>query len=148
MRWPARVAAGSVYDQPVSALDIFPTVVAAAGGTTSADRALDGVDLLPFLSGSSEIPHESLFWRQGQNWAVRHGDWKLIHAADQDWLYNLADDIGEQTNVAEQHPDVVESLTERYSEWNNGNVDPLWPPAGAKSLPDFSVDGVAINWVL
>lgn len=149
MRWPARVAAGTVYDKPLSTLDIFPTAVAAAGATTPADRALDGVDLLPFLSGSgNEFPHESLFWRQGSNWAVRHGDWKLIHAAEQDWLYNLADDISEQTNVAEQHPDVVELLTGRYLEWNNGNVEPLWPPVGAKSLPDFAIDGVAIDWVL
>ena len=149
MRWPARVAAGSVYEQPVSTLDIFPTAVSAAGGTLPADRALDGVDLLPFLSDSSgEPPHDALFWRQGSNWAVRQGDWKLIHAADRNWLYNLADDLSEQTNVAEQNPEVVERLTEHFSEWNNDNVDPLWPPVGAKSLPDFSIDGVAINWVL
>lgn len=149
IRWPARVAPGTVYEQPVSTLDIFPTAVAAAGGLLPADRAMDGVDLLPFLSETSGEPaHDALFWRQGPNWAVRQGDWKLIHAADRNWLYNLADDVSEQTNIAQQHPGVVERLTQDYSDWNNGNADPLWPPAGAKSLPAFSVDGIAINWVL
>lgn len=149
MKWPARIAAGSVYDHPVSSLDIFPTAIAAIGGKLPADRSLDGVNLLPLVTGSdTEPPHETLFWRQGPNWAVRHAEWKLIHAADRNWLYSLSDDIGEQTNVAEQHPDVVDSLTGRFREWNSANIDPLWPPVGAKSLPDFSIDGVAINWVL
>ena len=149
VRWPAQIAAGSSYQHPVSTLDVFPTVVAAAGGELPVDRSMDGVNLLPYVSGQDgDMPHEALFWRQGPNWAVRQGDWKLIHAADHTWLYNLAEDIGEQDNVAEQHPDVVEDLTRAYVEWNADNVDPLWPALGGKSLPSFSVDGVAINWVL
>ncbi|MEM7278790.1 MAG: sulfatase-like hydrolase/transferase [Pseudomonadota bacterium] len=149
IKWPAQIAAGSVFDNPVSTLDVLPTVVAAAGGNLPADKVLDGVDLLPFIKESrSERPHDALFWRQGPNWAVRQGDWKLIHAAGHKWLYNLADDIGELSNIVEQHPEVVERLTRAFDEWNVNNVDPLWPALGGKSLPSFSVDGVAINWVL
>ena len=149
MKWPARIAAGSVYDEPVSTLDIFPTAIAAAGGELPEDRPIDGVNLLPLVttSGSGQ-PHEALFWRQGPNWAIRRGEWKLIHAADRHWLYNLSEDISETTNLAEEYPEIVAELAASWRQWNEGNVDPLWPPVGAKSLPDFSVDGVPINWVL
>jgi arylsulfatase B len=149
MKWPGQIAAGKRYEHPVSSLDIFPTAIAAAGGELPADRSMDGVDLLPFVRGAaSEQPHESLFWRQGPNWAVRQGDWKLIHAAGRNWLYNLADDLGEVNNIAEQHPDIIRRLSASYENWNSNKVDPLWPPLGGKSLPAFSVDGVSINWVL
>jgi arylsulfatase A-like enzyme len=149
MKWPARISAGKTYEHPVSSLDIFPTAITAAGGELPADRPMDGIDLLPFVRGSvSEQPHDYLFWRQGPNWAVRHGDWKLIHAAGRNWLYNLADDLGEVNNIAEQHPDIIKRLSAIYENWNSNNVDPLWPPLGGKSLPAFSVDGVSINWVL
>ncbi|MGI9271348.1 MAG: sulfatase-like hydrolase/transferase [Woeseiaceae bacterium] len=149
MKWPAQVSAGGVYDNPVSTLDVFPTVIAAVGGELPQGKALDGVDLLPFVSGEQGAePHQSLFWRQGPNWAVRQGDWKLIHAADKNWLYNLVEDIGEQSNVADQNQEIVARMTQAFAEWNGGNVDPLWPALGGKSLPSFSVDGVAINWVL
>jgi arylsulfatase B len=149
MKWPARISAGKTYEHPVSSLDIFPTAIAAAGGELPADRPMDGVDLLPFVRGSaSEQPHDYLFWRQGPNWAVRQGNWKLIHAAGRNWLYNLTDDLGEVNNIAEQHPDIIKRLSASYENWNSNNIDPLWPPLGGKSLPSFSVDGVALNWVL
>lgn len=149
MKWPGRIAAGSTYDHPVSALDIFPTAIAAAGGELPNDRSVDGVDLLPYLADSNgKQPHESLFWRNGRNWAVRDGHWKLIYAAERYWLYNLSEDIGEQTNVAEKHPELVERMQESYELWDRDNIDPLWPPLGAKASPDFSVDGVDIEWDL
>jgi arylsulfatase B len=149
MKWPAQIAAGKTYEHPVSSLDIFPTAIAAAGAKLPADRSIDGVDLLPFVTGAaSEQPHESLFWRQGPNWAVRHGDWKLIHAAGQNWLYELSADIGEQYNIAEQNAEIINRLTKAFETWNSDNIDPLWPPLGGKSMPAFSVDGVSINWAL
>jgi arylsulfatase A-like enzyme len=149
MKWPGQISAGSTYDFPVSALDVFPTVIAAAGGKLPKRKQLDGVDLLPYINGSNnEQPHESLFWRNGPNWAIRQGDWKLIHAANHNWLYNLSEDIGEQTNLAEENPEIVEKLGASYEQWDEENIDPLWPPLGAKNLPAFSVDGIAIEWVL
>jgi len=149
MKWPGRIAGGSTYNHPVSALDIFPTAIAAAGGELSEDRSVDGVDLLPYLKDSNgKQPHEKLFWRNGQNWAIRDGHWKLIYAAERYWLYNLSQDIGEQINVAEKRPELVKSMRESYELWDRGNIEPLWPPLGAKTSPDFSVDGVDIEWDL
>ena len=81
MKWPGKIAAGTTYEHPVSALDIFPTAMAAAGGKSPATTPGDGVDLIPYLNPSnSNRPHDKLFWRSGANWAVRDGNWKLIYA--------------------------------------------------------------------
>lgn len=79
MRWPKKIPAGRVIDAPVISLDIFPTALAAAGVTGTPGRPLDGVDLLPFANGSqTDRPHETLYWKNGSKWAVRHGDLKLV----------------------------------------------------------------------
>lgn len=148
MKWPAKIPKGITYGQPVSALDIFPTAIGAAGSELPTDRPMEGVDLIPYLNGSdSEPPHENLFWRNGPNWAVREGDWKLTYAAKRYWLYDLSEDIGEKTNLAGKRPEIVKRLTAKYEQWNSGNIDPAWPPLGAKTMSSVSVDGVPINWV-
>jgi arylsulfatase A-like enzyme len=79
MRWPKAFSGGKVVDAPVISLDIFPTALAAAGVTTTPGKPLDGVNLLPFADGSqTDHPHETLYWKNGSKWAVRHGDLKLV----------------------------------------------------------------------
>jgi arylsulfatase A-like enzyme len=145
IKWPGQIPKGMTYDHPVSALDVFPTVMTAVGEAPGEPR--DGVDLIPYLQGSKPgQPHETLYWRSGANWAIRSGDWKLIHAGGRDWLYNLADDIGEQTNRASERPRIVEELKRIHSRWDADMIDPAWPPIGSKTAPQFSVDGVPIDW--
>ena len=80
------------------------------------------------------------------NWAIREGNWKLIHAGDRYWLYDLSEDIGEQNDLAAERPEIVERLKSAFDRWNSEMIDPLWPPIGVKASPAFSVDGVAIDW--
>lgn len=61
-------------------------------------------------------------------------------------VYNLSEDIGEQSNLAAERPEIVEKLKSAYDSWSSEMIDPLWPPVGVKASPQFSVDGVAINW--
>ena len=90
MQWPARIAAGKVYDQPVIALDIFATAVGNAG--VSPKNQLDGVDLVPYLKGNKQgAPHEALFWRKfDQNvYAVRQRDYKVVrYKSVEDEMYD------------------------------------------------------------
>lgn len=147
MKWPARIPQGTTYEHPVSALDIFPTAITAAGGELPPDRDIDGVDLIPYLDGSNSAkPHDRLFWRAGPIWAARVGNWKLIHAADRYWLYDLSKDIGETNNLAKERGDIVKTIKAAYAKWNSGNIEPLWPTFGAKNMPQFSVDGVQVHW--
>jgi arylsulfatase A-like enzyme len=130
MQWKGRLPAGKVYEHPVIQLDILPTALAAAGLEAEAETQFDGVNLLPYLEGAEEgPPHESLYWRFGQQWAVRHGDWKLTAARDTQFkpqLFNLAEDISEKQDLTGEHPEKVAELQARWDEWNAGNVPAKW----------------------
>jgi arylsulfatase A-like enzyme len=141
IRWPGRLPAGAEYKSPVIQLDLLPTALAAAGVEAQPDWKLDGVNLLPYLSGQrNDKPHETLYWRFGQQMAIRHGDWKLVRydtAADGGpagvtpaKLYNLAADIGEANDLSAQQPERVKELQAAWDKWNTGNVPPRWGGGG------------------
>lgn len=144
VKWPGHIPKGKTYDHPVSALDIFPTALAAARGKLPADRPRDGVDLIPYLSGSiTNRPHQTLFWRNGPNWAVRKEDWKLFAAGGHYWLYDLSRDIGEKENMADKRPEMVKEIKAIHDRWNSRMIDPIWP---ARGIHPATVDGVNFKW--
>jgi arylsulfatase A-like enzyme len=127
MRWPGVTQAGHVQADTVSTLDLFPTFLAAADVPLPVGLALDGVDLAPSLRGEqSGALHEHLFWRNGPNRAVRSGDWKLVQAGDHVWLFDLATDVWERTNLASVHPTVVQALLDALTAWEAGLEPPRW----------------------
>ena len=145
VQWKGRLPAGRVYDPPVIALDLLPTALAAAGAEVQPEWQLDGVNLLPFLSGEKPgVPHEALLWRMGQQMAVRMGDWKLVRAigikgvdkaaatgsADlgDAHLFHLANDAREQNNVLSLGSDEFLRLSTTWQKWNAALTPPLWPP--------------------
>jgi len=130
MRWPAEISPGLTYEQPVSHIDITPTVVAAAGGTMPTDRIIDGKDILPFLTSQDGLSlTRTIFWREGHYQAVLSGAWKLQTSdrPDKDWLYNLKDDPTEQNNLADDHSEIVARLKRLLAEHNAEQGEPLWP---------------------
>ena len=135
VQWKGRIPAGKVYNQPVISLDILPTAVAAAGGKVPAEAKVDGVNLLPYLTGDATgSPHHSLYWRFGEQWAIRSGDWKVVGLGESRELYNLAQDIGEKSNLEPGDPERTNKLWALYKEWNGQLAQPLWrnQRAGAK----------------
>lgn len=136
--WPGKLAAGKDFSQPVISLDVLPTAAAIAGAKIPASTQLDGVNLLPFLSGENPgAPHERLFWRTGggASHAVRQGDWKLAKLKDNPAeLYNLADDIGESKNLAALKPDITAQLQSAIDAWDKELVTPIFdnPGGGAQ----------------
>jgi arylsulfatase A-like enzyme len=134
MRWPGHVPEGKTYDRPIITLDVLPTVLAITGaaqakdGHSSATAQLDGVDLLPYLTGRQKgEPHRDLFWRFGTQFAVRSGDYKLVKTRnDQPRLFNLAQDIGEKTDLMSSQPQKARELQGLFDEWNAHNKAPLW----------------------
>lgn len=128
IKLPGKFESDSVYDQPTSTLDLFPTICAAAGIKVPAGIHLDGVDLTPFVNGhSAGAPHETLFWSNGPNIAVRQGNWKLVKSYDNTWLFDLAGDIGESKNLADSNPEIVERLEKAYQKWRSQMSKPAWP---------------------
>lgn len=151
VRWPARLPAGQVYEHPVISLDLAPTFLAAAGVNVAPEWKLDGVDLMPFLSGGKQgAPHERLFWRYWLNGdrprlaaAVREGDWKLVTSkpgppGKEQWsLFNLAEDPAETRDLAAEHPERVAALRARWEAWNGELRDPLWNFKGTADSTPF-----------
>lgn len=129
-RWPARIDPGTVVDDPVHHIDLFTTFAAAAGAPLPGDRAIDGVDLLPYARGEADgVPHETLFWRQGHQQTVLHQGWKMIRADRPEgvWLFDLVDDPTEQRDVAAAHPARVAQLQALLAAHNARQAEPMWP---------------------
>jgi arylsulfatase A-like enzyme len=156
-RWSGVLPAGRVYEEPVSSLDIAPTVLALAG-VAPGERPLDGVDIFPHFAGrTDEPPHAALFWRfnlpvnkpEEHKWAIRVGDAKLVCSPDRDEetgeprgigvkaLYDVARDPGETHDLAASRPELARELEERWRAWNAG----LPPPrAGRPSARERDQD--------
>lgn len=127
VRWPGRIPAGKTCDELASTMDLLPTFAKLAGTKPPGDRIIDGKDIWPLFSGQAgaKTPHQAFYYyHRDQFHAVRSGKWKLFLplAAKQTnlrgdtkkspaVLYNLETDLGETTNVASEHPNVVQRLT-------------------------------------
>ncbi|MGD9645168.1 MAG: sulfatase [Pirellulales bacterium] len=145
VQWKGRIPAGKTDDRPVIQLDICPTALAAAGVEIEPAWKLDGVNLLPYVTGvQGGAPHEALYWRFGPQVAIRKGNWKLVKGAGGEGiqgvslqepasiagaeLYDLSKDISEQTNLAKQQPAKVAELAADWDRWNQDNVKAEWYP--------------------
>ena len=128
LHWPNQVPAGQVIHEPAIATDIFPTFVKAAGGDP-AQYETDGFDILPMLTKGEASPNKEIFWEMDEQTAVRRGDWKLVlngrltegePVQDAVHLANLAQDMGEQTNLAAQYPALTQELKVAAESWRAG----------------------------
>lgn len=128
LRWQARLPGGRVWESPVIALDLFPTILAATGAASPEGVALDGVNLLPFLTEERQgAPHETLFWRMGSEGAVRHGNLKWLRGGDGEArLYDLEKDPGEERDLASERPDATARLAQAMAQWEQALPEP--PP--------------------
>jgi arylsulfatase len=111
----------------VSALDLLPTFMAAAGAEVPS--GLDGVDLLPHLGGPTDIPIRARhYWRMGSQAALREGHWKIHRGrGDETWqLFNLAEDPGEARDLAAVQPERVTALDAAWRSIDAEMVEPLW----------------------
>ncbi len=146
--WPGRVPAGSVNDAVAATIDLLPTFVALAGGAVPTTPVIDGRDITPILLGQSkESAREAHYYFSGYDLqAVRQGRWKLALAPQSDGLgknaaktapglrlYDLDAEIGEQTDVAARHPEVVaklKALADKMSAEIGGRAPAARRPAG------------------
>jgi arylsulfatase A-like enzyme len=125
VRWPGHVAAGAVSDHVWAFWDVLPTLAELGGADVP--EGLDGISVVPTLlgaeaAGQSQKKHRFLYWEQprgrGLTQGVRMGDWKAVHLRSDTplELYNLKEDVGETTNVAGEHPDVVAEIEDYFGD--------------------------------
>ena len=133
-QWKGKIPAGKTYDLPVMNLDVLPTAIIAAGGKPEASWNLDGVDLLPFLTGQNTArPHQTLYWRYGPQWAIRDGDMKLVVSkggSGKPELYDLSADIGESKDLAAAEPGKVKELQALWDKWSAEQAPASVPDSG------------------
>lgn len=128
MNWPNILKAGTIYNHPVSSLDIAPTFLALAGGEIPEIDNFDGVNLLPYiLEEDTTLPHQELKWRFTISAAIRDGDWKLIRLPDRlPLLYFLPTDTSEQNNLSLKHIEKTKELLQKLGSWDVGLPHPVF----------------------
>jgi arylsulfatase A-like enzyme len=130
--WPGHLPPHRTLDVPVTSIDIARTALVVAGGEPAPPNDLDGVNLIPFITGAQAgVPHEALFWRKenGTAWAVRAGNEKLLKEREdaERQLYDLSKDIAEELDQAAQKRQRVMELQRLFDDWNRLNQPPRFP---------------------
>ena len=125
MNWPGVIPAETVFKEPITSLDVAPTFLAAARGEV---KKFDGKNIIPYLQNKQKkFSKRQLKWRFTISAAIREGDWKLIRLPDRlPMLYNLAEDISEQNNLALKNLDKTRDLLKKLGEWDVNLPHPVF----------------------
>jgi arylsulfatase A-like enzyme len=146
--WPGHVKAGSVVNQPIHIVDMYPTLAGLAGATLGKNKPLDGMDVWPALSEGKPSPrHEVVYDIEPFRAAVRQDDWKLVWQTvlpSKVELFDLAHDPGEKTNLADQNPDKVKALEERAQALAREAAPPLFLQEGLGVVLEVQTRTVAL----
>ena len=141
-RWPGRIPAGTVCDEPINTVDLYPTLLEVAGAAPPPDYPLDGVSYMKLLTsgGKESLGRDAIFWHfpgylgaGAGSWrttpvgAIRSGDWKLQEFFEDGHieLYNLRDDLGQKSNLAAAQPDKAKELHDRLVAWRQAVKAPM-----------------------
>lgn len=131
VRWPGKIKPGSQSDQVAVTMDWTVTILSAAQVKWGDDLKFDGIDLLPVLKGKSAVGPRNLFWRisnRGLLCAYRSGDWKYVKVKNEEFLYDLKNDRGEQTNLREKNPAEFQRLKTLFETHNQEMLPPYFFP--------------------
>ncbi|MEF8796387.1 MAG: sulfatase [Salinivenus sp.] len=145
VRWPGVVRPGTTTDEPVIGTDVYPTLLEAAGAEPPEGYTLSGTSFLPVIKNAgATLQREDLYWhfpgylqaygpglwRTSPVSVIRVGDWKLLkfYEGPRVELYNLAEDLGETNNLADERPEKREQLLTRLNEWLQARDAPLPTP--------------------
>ncbi len=140
IKWKGQIEKKSVFNHPISSMDVFTTACHAARIELPQDRTIDGINLLPFLNSDKkgERPHQALFWKAGSVGIILKEDWKLIfdEQRNQSRLYHLEKDPYEKINLANDFPKKLSELKKEFQNWSKTLPVPAWPSVGTFSHED------------
>jgi len=115
--WPGRLPAGVVTDEFLTALELFPTMIAAARAQAPQGVTLDGFDLLPVLRGEKKSPRTEMFWERRSERAARVGNWKWVSSPKGSGVFDLTHDLGEKHDLTPERPEILAMLKSRFEAW-------------------------------
>ena len=147
VRWPGRVAAGSISEQAMISMDWMPTLLAAAGTQPDPTYPSHSENLLPTLTGHASPHPRKLFWRYkaGAQRAIRDGDWKYLRLADNEFLFDVAQDPRERANLKAKRPDVFDRLRNDWEAWNATMLPERTRPAAYINTGDVVPDHYGVT---
>jgi arylsulfatase A len=117
VRWPGVVSAGSVCDEFLSSMEIFPTLCDAASVRPPGGVILDGFNMKDVLAGKQESPRKEMFWQRRGDKAARVGDYKWVESSRGSGLFDLSSDIGEQHDLSKEKPEILSMVKSRFAAW-------------------------------
>ena len=124
--WKGVIPGGQIYSHPVISLDVAATANALA--KLPDDPVLDGVNLIPYLTGKNKsVPHERLYWRWAGQAAIRKGNWKYLIGGDREYLFDLVRDKEEKNNLLQEHQELARQLRTDLETWSRSLQPPGLP---------------------
>ena len=133
MQWPNKIEPGTIYDKPIIALDIFATVASAAKAEKYIKNEIDGVNLIPYLSGNkSESPHEYLYWKNPDKDidVIRDERYKYLRIKNDEYIFDLKNDISEESNIIDLSKPIYDRLKSQFKLWEKDMIDPVFMDLG------------------
>jgi arylsulfatase A-like enzyme len=130
IKWKGKIPEGTVYENPVSSMDIFRTSATLAECPLPDDRVYDGVNLLPYVTGEMiNPPHDAFYWKADHIHAMRKGNWKFLLSTRDNWaeLYNMEEDRYETYDLSKEKPEILIQLQQDYDAWMKQQAPPMWP---------------------
>jgi arylsulfatase A-like enzyme len=158
MRWPEKLQGGQIFDQVMTVMDVFPTLADAAGVDPLNTFEFDGSSLWPSISEGATHSREDMIMFASEipiygsfKLTAFDDTWKLVQEMEQDqlsttvtnYLFKITDDPNEYNNLAEEHPEIVVSMSHAISEWRalhpvSGTRSVLIPPPGWRAPKDWA----------
>ena len=133
MQWPNKIKPGTIYDKPIIALDIFATVASAAKAEKYIKNKIDGVNLIPYLSGNKPgSPHEYLYWKNPDKDidVIRDDRYKYLRIKNDEYIFDLKNDISEESNIIDLSKPIYDRLKSQFKLWEKDMIDPVFMDLG------------------
>ena len=128
IRWPGKIPPNSVTGQVAVTMDWTATILTLAKTKADPKFPLDGIDLMPVITGKKKPVARTLYWRMFQRSkqkAIRDGNWKYLKDEKGEWLFDLAADADEKKDLKEKEKQIFEKLKQKYNEWEKTVLEPV-----------------------
>ena len=118
-RWPGKIPPNTVTDEFLTSLELFPTMISAAGTEAPRNVKLDGFDMLPVLQGKAKSERAEMFWERRETRAARVENWKWVQAGGREELFDLSTDVSEKRDLSKELPEVLARMKSRFTNWKS-----------------------------
>lgn len=128
VRWTDKIKAGTITQQVAVTMDWTATILAAGGANAQKNFPLDGLDLMPILTGKKKDVERTFYWRTFQRTkhkAIRDGNWKYLRDEAGEYLFDVVADPTESNDLKEKHQDIFNSLKKKYGKWEQTVLQPI-----------------------